>query len=132
MSRKHPDVSSLVPLLKSIIERWPKTGAESLQDVQNALRENLAAGFDPLDLHNRVTAVAELEEVDTRIDDRAMVDFYDVDRWPQRAIFELSTSGAWKLKSLKFQCPVCFGSGENDGATCSICGGSGWGSVLSA
>ena len=127
MSRKPQDVPDLLPLLKSIVERWPKTGAEDLQHIQRTLSKNLAAGFNQLDLQNRVSAVAGVREVNTTIDSVAVVDFYDVDGCLQRAIFELSAPAEWKLKSLRFQCPVCFGSGENDGAACSMCDGSGWG-----
>jgi len=74
MSPKHSDVSGLAALLKSIVERWPKTGAEDLKLVQRALRETLAAGFDSLDLQNRVTTLADLKAVDTRFDDTAVVD----------------------------------------------------------
>jgi hypothetical protein len=126
MPTRQLDISGLSLLLQDIVERWPKTGKEDLAEIRKALQRDLADDFDAVDLLNRIESVAEIENVEL-IDGGAAVYFYDVDGCLQRALFDLPQSDRWKLKSLKFQCPVCFGSGVNDDKECSICGGSGWG-----
>lgn len=40
--------------------------------------------------------------------------------------------GEWRVASLKFQCSTCFGTGDDSGAPCSVCGGNGWGLLAGA
>jgi hypothetical protein len=104
---------------------WPKAGIKNADAALSQLREHLAASFDNIDFENRVEAVSTVEEIETG-SHGAVLYFYDADRTIHRAVFVRSVRAGWKLESLKFQCPVCFGTGENDGAKCTICGG-GWG-----
>jgi hypothetical protein len=87
----------------------------------------LTDDFDSMDLANRVAAVAELSRVEVN-DDQAIVEFWDLDGIHQRAKFR-RVEGEWKLQSLSFQCPVCFGTGINDDVTCIGCDGLGWGAA---
>ena len=115
-----------MPLLKNIVMRWPKTAGADLDAIRSGLGSDLADGFDAVDLLNTVDSVVNVEAIEAT-DRRATIWFSDTDRALQRAVFELSPSGKWQLESLKFQCPVCFGTGINDGEKCGMCGGSGWG-----
>jgi hypothetical protein len=126
MDDEGQEVSHLVSLLKRIIARWPKAETEEVGAARDSLREYLADGFDVIDLHNCVESVAAVEKTEMKLDG-AIVYFYDPDEILQRAVFERQKSEGWKLKSLTFQCPVCFGTGENESAQCVMCGGSGWG-----
>lgn len=126
MSTKNADASVILPLLRSIVELWPKTGTENLEAVQISLRDRLAGTFDTVDLLNHVGSMATIKEFHGGVGS-VSVDFSDEDGSLQRAIFELSDTDEWKLRSLKFQCPVCFGTGTNQGRTCTICNGKGWG-----
>jgi hypothetical protein len=49
---------------------------------------------------------------------------------PEIAHLTLGKTGEWKLRSLLFQCPACFGSGIlSETELCSSCGAKGWGTV---
>ncbi len=128
MKRAHEDVRDPIPLLNSIVKRWPKPkpGVNDIAAAHRLLQADLADGFDQLDFYNPVASVAEVESVEIA-PGRATVFFHDENETLQRAVFGSYESEKWKLESLKFQCPVCFGSGVNDDSTCTICGGSGWG-----
>ena len=101
--------------MRDVLATWPRPQPEML-----------APGFDKLDLLNPTRGLLKVSET-TVHETEARVDFEDASRYPQRAKFMHSEAGVWQLRSLKFKCPVCFGSGENDGAECAICGGTGWG-----
>lgn len=112
--------------MNQIVAIWPKPGTEDVEATFSLLRRYLAESFAAIDLQNRVHSVAAMKEVEAR-SQRAVLYFNDVDEISQRAVFVRSETHDWKLESLKFQCPVCFGTGENDSAKCTICGGVGWG-----
>jgi hypothetical protein len=111
-------------LLRRIVSLWPKTEIR-LAGPSAAMSTLLTNDFDPIDLTSTVSTVAEILDVQTR-PGSVIVDFLDVDDTPHRAVFKQVVSN-WKLQSLKFQCPVCFGTGTNDAKACIVCGGSGWG-----
>jgi hypothetical protein len=120
------DRAALVAVLKSIVELWPKHASDDITSARSRLQAYLADGFDPMDLLNRVTSVARVRRI-VPSSTNAVIYFYDVDEILQRAVFELAKPSKWRLASLKFQCPVCFGGGMNDDEKCIMCGGSGWG-----
>lgn len=126
MMRKYRDEFGLVALLKGIINRWPKTPDVDIAAARHSLGDDLADDFDPIDLLNPVRSIAGVEAIETT-GRRITIRFRDSDWELQQAIFESSPVGKWQLKSLKFQCPVCFGTGVNDGEACTMCGSCGWG-----
>jgi hypothetical protein len=128
MKQTSLDERTLKALLKDIVSQWPKERARDQEATLTTLRRYLADDFDPLDLLNYVQAVASVEEIQ-RSGDIARILFYDSDGTLQRAIFDVSDTEGLKLKSLAFQCPACFGTGINNGATCTLCDGSGWGAA---
>jgi len=126
MTNEHVDTDVCLVLLKDIIARWPKANDEDIETYRVALGSYLADSFEDVDLHNRIEAVASISSIE-RTNEGVQIDFYDVDECLQRAAFESLRESEWRLKSLKFQCPVCFGEGVNDGDECDMCGGTGWG-----
>lgn len=115
-----------IQFVKHVVALWPSRTA-TIEGVPGTLRPYLAKGFETVDLHNSVELVANVDKVEAMPQGGAIVYFYDEANFLQRAVLERAGSGAWALRSLKFQCPICFGTGENYGATCTMCGGSGWG-----
>jgi hypothetical protein len=116
----------LVRLLRQLVAMWPKAGTKNVDAAFSQLREHLAVGFDDIDFENRVESVSAVKKIETS-SQGAVLYFCDADKSLQRAIFVRSGPEGWELESLKFQCPVCFGTGGNDGAKCTMCGGGGWG-----
>jgi hypothetical protein len=113
--------------LRSIVSLWPKKEVR-LASPSHALKDLLASDFDAIDLATTISGVAEISDV--QIDTgSATIEFLDFDDTPHRAMFKQTQSGEWKLKALKFQCPVCFGTGINDGEKCVGCSGVGWGAA---
>lgn len=127
MTSRHQDIHDPLLSLRSIIEVWPKAGHQKeVPSIPSSLSEHLATNFDTVDLRNSVEAVAVVKEVGASAH-AATVYFYDTDGTLQRAELTVAEEGRWRLVSLKFQCPACFGTGTNDGDGCTICGGRGWG-----
>lgn len=126
MMIEHVDIDSCVVLLKEIVARWPNVNDDNIERYRVALSPFLADSFEDVDLINGIDAVAGLGRIE-RTNEGVQIDFYAGDGYPQRAVFEALRENEWRLKSLKMQCPVCFGEGVNDGDECNICGGTGWG-----
>lgn len=126
MTNKPASTLDPVQFLKHVVALWPSR-KEELPDTLDKLRPHLAEGFEAIDLLNRPKSVVDIEKVETTPQGGVTIYFYDEAEYLQRAELELSESGGWGLRSLKFQCPICFGTGENDGTSCTMCGGSGWG-----
>jgi hypothetical protein len=114
------DERLFLPLLKQILALWPD---------RSALHPFLAQGFDPTDLTNPATALRRVEAAEHTNDATVAIQFYDAGGALQRAVFQQVTPDEWKLSSLKVQCPVCFGAGQNEGEECGICAGAGWGAI---
>ena len=122
---RQPAESKLLSRLGEVVSAWP-TGWRSGQPIPVGLQKLITTDFDASDLLHDLSGVAEVCAYERR-GDQIIVEFLDKGGSVQRAIFISVSPDDWKLKSLTFQCPVCFGSGENLGAVCSICNGSGWG-----
>jgi hypothetical protein len=84
------------------------------------------AEFKVEDLANRVSKIESIEDVQVG-PDAVYVQFQDADGYTYRASMVLAASSDWRLTAMEFQCPICFGDGVNDGETCTMCGGKGWG-----
>jgi hypothetical protein len=115
-----------VQFLKQVVALWP-TGTSRSETMLDKLRPYLAESFEVVDLLNSVGSIVGIRECEITSQGEASIYFYDRTECRQRAMLERAESSGWKLKSLKFECPICFGIGENDGAICTMCGGSGWG-----
>lgn len=113
-------------LVSRVLPIWPKPGDREAPEHAESLAPLLADDFDPVDLANRISDVAEVTQISLDAD-CVEIQFHDLDGCPQQAVFTRRGSDAWALRSLKFQCPACFGSGVNNGAGCEMCGGAGWG-----
>jgi DnaJ-class molecular chaperone len=126
MSNQHINLDDCVRLLRQIVAIWPHGNDEQVQGCQAKLGAYLDEDFDPVDLQNRIDSIASIERVE-RTSSGAEIQFHDADGCLQRGSFVLYQGTTWHLRSMKFQCPVCFGDGVNDDRTCSMCGGTGWG-----
>jgi hypothetical protein len=124
-SHTEPNSEHHLALIRQIVAIWPKPGGGEPADYEEQLAPYLAADFDHVDLLNKVIEVSRIVECETK-EDHVVMQFFDSDDCLHRATFTRHGT-QWKLKSLKFQCPFCFGTGENDGHCCSSCGRSGWG-----
>ena len=119
------DEASAVDALRLILERWP--GRDCVRsglppDVQRLLDDVVdeADFLSPRSSGVDVKRVAIAAGV-------ATIEFLDSEGYPHRAELRADDSHGWKVLSCKFQCPVCFGSGTNDGERCETCCGNGWG-----
>ena len=113
-----------VARLQHIVGVWPPRGSRA--GGGTVLADELAPDFDTADLENEVPGVKEIEGIDRR-DDSVAIRFWDGGGTLQRAVFRRMGTDEWKLEALKFQCPICFGEGTNDGEQCLGCLGEGWG-----
>jgi len=114
---------AILSRVRRIVALWPAHAVV----LPDQLQDFVTHDFESVDLANRVSAVAELSRIEVT-DEDAAVEFWDVDGTLQRAVLRRDMrEGEWKLQSLKFQCPVCFGTGLNDDTKCVGCGGIGWG-----
>jgi hypothetical protein len=117
--------SEILSRLDQVLRAWP-SGWDGGTQAPVALQSLITTDFDLADLLHDLSGVAELLHVESQ-GDRATVEFLDKGGSPQRATFVDVGANEWRLQSLKFQCPVCFGSGTNDGEVCIVCNGAGWG-----
>lgn len=124
----HGHVSECLALLHEILQLWPAPAGTEPPDYRCRLRPMLANGFSEVDLLQRLLGPGEISAT-RESPGRVEIEFYDSERWLQKAVFVDVGNSAFKLLSLTFQCPVCFGTGENDGEVCGGCSGSGWGAT---
>jgi hypothetical protein len=101
------------------------TSVQSLQ-VPEFIRDLVTEEFDPADLLCRASGVRRIVKVSTEAAD-FVVEFEDSSGEPYRAILRQADLGRWSIRALKFQCSLCFGTGQNDGSECLLCQGTGWG-----
>lgn len=125
MNDKQQELAGLLTLLRRIASKWPKSG-EDVDASHSSLKEYLADDFSRIDLYHGVNSIGAIQETDIE-GKNATIYFHDADDVLQRAVFRKVQASEWKLVSLKFQCPICFGTGENEGDDCAMCGGIGWG-----
>ena len=123
---EHVGPEGYLGLLKEIIDRWPKANDDDIERCRENWNSYLADGFEDVDLNKKIESVGRVGDIE-RADDRVLIEFYDTGGCLHRAVFHAFRGNQWRLMSLKFQCPVCFGEGVNDGDQCDICGGTGWG-----
>jgi hypothetical protein len=114
--------------LHKIVSLWPTETHAAMDTVQPALRNMMTNDFDRTDLLNEIHGVKKILETLVSGDDAA-IEFIDTESCHQKAVFKRIESGEWKLQSLKFQCPACFGSGINNESECKMCDGAGWGAA---
>src|SRR4026207_2036637 len=106
-------------LLQQILRFWPK--AEGQRGVANdRLKASLAPDFDDTDLIHLVPGLDEVRAIEST-EAAAIIEFVDGEGYPQRATLKGAGGHEWKLQSLTFECPVCFGTGRNDETECPIC-----------
>jgi hypothetical protein len=122
----NPESKEWIAILRQIVAIWPKPDGTEPVNYREELAPVLTSDFDQVDFVNKIQEVAEIARVSER-PNNVEVQFYDVDGYLHKAVFVLEHGIAWRLQSLRFQCPVCFGSGVNDGERCEICRGTGWG-----
>jgi hypothetical protein len=113
-----------IGLLQPVVERW---AACRLASSKADLGDLVSPDFDEVDLLNEIVAPVEVDDVTVEPPSVVRVYFHDSTGERNRAEFVGSSEREWKLRALKFQCPVCFGTGTNDDAPCIGCGGIGWG-----
>ena len=118
-------VAQCLVLLRDVAGLWRKTLSESRVEIMARLQPFVSRAFDPAD--TAVCLAGLVSPVPVEVSrNRVVIEFLEGEGGMEhRAFFELEND-SWRLRSLEFVCPVCFGTGENDGV-CSICGGSGWG-----
>ena len=113
-------------LLKKVISISQTNESSATVDRSTQIAPHISLDFDKVDFCNKIDGVTDIESI-VETYDRIQFVFHDGDAYPHRAVFQKDCEGNWKLHSLKFQCPVCFGTGVNDANECSICNGKGWG-----
>jgi hypothetical protein len=117
--------NELLARLRQIVSHWPRTGRK-LTALPRPYREMFAKDFDEGDLLIPVFGLTEVNQI--RLSERSgEIEFFDSDGGLQRAVFERDEHSEWRLRSLRFQCPACFGTGKTDEDTCNLCDGAGWG-----
>ena len=115
-------------ILQELVAAWPKPNENESADFRSRMRHRLSKEFNEVDFLNRIEGIRTWGEAKlASASDEVSIQFADLDGSLQKAIFVREHGHDWLLKSLKFQCPVCFGTGKNDGQICSMCGGLGWG-----
>jgi hypothetical protein len=117
------DEQRCIDLLQKLVAS--RSGARKLVG-RRALGELVDDAFDDASLLDAIRSVREVIAV-SQGEEGVLVEFADEDGHPHRARFIETAGGDWKLVSVVFRCPVCFGDGVNDSETCIACDGSGWG-----
>lgn len=121
------DEVTCLALLGAAIARLQSCEHLSTDARYAAIRPYVTDRFDPLDVCILVPAIKAIEQITVQ-KDTLLIDFVDAQGDCQRAQFsKQSPQGCWGMESLKFECPICFGDGMNDGKTCLGCSGNGWG-----
>ena len=115
-------------LLEEILSVWPVSDDAAERQEQIAkIRPYLASNFDDLDFLNKVYGIREIKKY-AESGNEITVEFLDSTGDLNKAWFVRgSTESGWRLRSLRFNCPACFGTGKNDSQTCTLCEGLGWG-----
>jgi len=120
--------------LRKALSIWPTTQDADLVQLREAFSGIVSADFEQVDFLNipdggRWGIVSK----PLASDSRAVFLVYPTGSdTPNLAVLVLEPGG-WRLQSLKFQCPGCFGTGELTGRSieenqpCYLCGATGWG-----
>ena len=121
-----PSTDECLTLLRRILVNWPNTWDEAASTRGERSACFLTDNFDEVDFANNVNSIVEVIAI-TESDTTIVIVFVGDDGCAHRAVFRTDCDGLWHLESLKFQCPACFGTGDNNGTLCKMCGGVGWG-----
>ena len=111
-------ISELIDSLKKHGERF--VVADSYSDQRNSLltpdfpAEGLWIAFGKLHMIGSIISFEQLPE-------QPCLMFTDQDGYKYRALFGTSGGGTFRIEALHGECPICFGTGINDGAICGIC-----------
>ncbi len=121
------DETACLALLREIIAKLQPYARPSVDLKYAAIKPYVADCFDPLDLIVDIGSIKQIERIVLEMH-AVYIYFIDTEDCRQRAKFVRRIhQGSWCMESLKFECPICFGEGVNDGETCPICRGNGWG-----
>jgi len=124
---KHKD--SGLEFLRQGISLWPNLDIHETIDPNSDLLKYLDKNFDDTDFFNKVYSVDIVDNIFQDEPRTLTIEFYAEGEDLQRAKIGLDSDGKWYLSYLRFQCPGCFGSGENMDTVCILCGGEGWGAT---
>lgn len=113
-------------VLHAAIKNWPRTDLEKKRPLDSPIAAFVTSDFDQGDFVTDVADVATILSTE-EFDDGKVVIFDGVDEYSYRAVLVDEGSSGWRVRSIKFQCPGCFGDGVIDGLPCILCEGLGWG-----
>jgi len=125
------DESTCLTLLNLIIGKLQPYEKSSLEEKYQEVRHFLTEDFDKTDFFSLPKEIQTLENISSEQKEGIFVYFLD-SKNEQRYLAKFvapAPRNDWKMSSLIYGCPCCFGEGVNNGETCILCGGSGWGSV---
>ena len=114
-----------VEVLNTILRTLSEARPASVDVLRDMVKELVAHSFDVTDLTNEIDAVQGVVRSYFDGDSNLILEFSDLSGYPHRA--EFFKKDSYRLASLKFQCPSCFGEGVVDNEKCILCGGLGWG-----
>jgi hypothetical protein len=124
--RQTADTRAALATLRRALSFWPKSETEKDLRSNADLAALVTPDFNVVDFQNPLSAVRSVVRVEDAQGGKH-VEFEGNDGYPYRAMLVRSPNSEWRLRALKFQCPACFGTGENLGTTCTLCDGEGWG-----
>ncbi len=122
--------STCLDFLHLVIGKLLSCKMSSLEPRYETVKSYVTEDFDKTDLAAPVGNIKNIERIVSSEDNAILIDFIDSegDRYRAKFVVQASSSG-WRIESLKFECPGCFGVGINNDETCILCGGKGWGAT---
>lgn len=121
------DFAECITLLEKAIHNWPRMSIEleEAKAFKNQISNYLTDSFSEHDLLCPIQPYSKVLK-SYSVDALLILEFIDVDAERYKATFE-KIENKWGISNITFECPVCFGEGINNGESCPVCEGIGWG-----
>ncbi len=119
--------------LKRSLAKWPTSQDADPAQALFDLRDEISSDFDHASLVNVPGGRWAVVSKPLVTASRALFLVYSAESDAPNLATMVRERGEWRLQSLKFQCPGCFGTGELTGSSreenqpCYLCDATGWG-----
>lgn len=118
-------------LLRDVLKLWPKPNEdpERVRDFLVQIKPYITSDFDGSHLLNRLSRIMDFGDAYV-VGPSVFIEFRvpEDQGYRQRAEFVEQPDGQWLVRTIRFECPICFREGKiYNGTICELCGGQGWG-----
>jgi hypothetical protein len=118
--------------IEQLLVAWPKSTDEPEESIRSRLRANVADTLSLTSLRTVASGTWQIACAPIVRSNKCKCLVVDTNYPNTRVLIELNaqSDGGWSLVAFDAECPVCFGTGINNGCICDLCFGIGWGTHL--